>query len=286
MSARDTALSLPSLGAADTGHPHKWLVLVAVSTGLILGILDASVVNIAIPTLMSGLSASVSEISWVLNAYNVAQAVLFLTFGRLAERFGQRVVFIGSLVVFTVFSLACGLSPNVEWLIVFRIGQAVGAAGIVPVSLIILLSAFPQREHGLATGLWGSLGTVAAIIGPPIGGVLIQYATWNWIFFMNVPIGIVAIAISLLVVPELRRDEDGAGIDLPGILLVGSGHRLSDPGDHRGRRLGLGIGARDRPACWPPSCSPLVSSFGRNGPRGPCSTSPSSGSRRSPRRRS
>jgi EmrB/QacA subfamily drug resistance transporter len=221
LSARDTALSLPSLGAADTGHPHKWLVLVAVSTGLILGILDASVVNIAIPTLMSGLSASVSEISWVLNAYNVAQAVLFLTFGRLAERFGQRVVFIGSLVVFTVFSLACGLSPNVEWLIVFRIGQAVGAAGIVPVSLIILLSAFPQREHGLATGLWGSLGTVAAIIGAPIGGVLIEYATWNWIFFMNVPIGIVAIAISLLVVPELRRDEDGAGIDLPGIVLSG-----------------------------------------------------------------
>jgi EmrB/QacA subfamily drug resistance transporter len=220
--AREAVLSLPPLQAPDSGHPHKWLVLVAVSTGLILGILDASVVNIAIPTLMSGLNASVSEISWVLNAYNVAQAVLFLTLGRLAERYGQRVVFIGSLVIFTVFSLACGLSPNVEWLIVFRIGQAVGAAGIVPVSLIILLSAFPAREHGLATGLWGSLGTVAAIIGPPIGGVLIQYATWNWIFFMNVPIGIVAIAISLFVVPELRRDQDGAGIDFPGILLSGT----------------------------------------------------------------
>lgn len=194
-------------------------MLVAVSTGLILGILDVSVVNIAIPTLMTGLSASVSEISWVLNAYNVAQAVLFLTLGRLAERFGQRLIFVGSLVVFTVFSLACGLAPNVEWLIIFRVGQAVGAAGIVPVSLIILLSAFPARQHGFATGLWGSLGTLAAIIGPPIGGVLIEYASWHWIFFMNVPIGVVAVGISLFTVPELRRDRDGAGIDLPGIVL-------------------------------------------------------------------
>ncbi len=207
---------------AGAGHPHKWLVLTAVSTGLILGILDASVVNIAIPTLMTGLSATVAQISWVLNAYNVAQAVLFLTLGRLAERFGQRVVFIGSLIVFTVFSLACGLSPNVEWLIVFRIGQAVGAAGIVPISLIILLSAFPPREHGLATGLWGSLGTLAAIIGPPIGGVLIQYASWRWIFFMNVPIGIAAVGIAVFVVPEFRRDAGGAGIDLPGIVLSGA----------------------------------------------------------------
>lgn len=211
-----------ALSQGYQGHPHKWLVLAAVSTGLILGILDASVVNIAIPSLMEGLSATVAEISWVLNAYNVAQAVLFLTLGRLAERYGQRLIFIGCLVVFTLFSLACGLSPNVQWLIVFRIGQAIGAAGIVPVSLIILLSAFPARQHGLATGLWGSLGTLAAIIGPPLGGVLIQYASWHWIFFLNVPIGVVAVGIALFVVPELRRDQGGTGIDLPGILLSGT----------------------------------------------------------------
>jgi EmrB/QacA subfamily drug resistance transporter len=210
-----------TFAVAETGHPRKWWILGAVSAGLILGILDASVVNIAVPTLMEDLPASVAEVSWVLNVYNIVQAVLFLSLGRLAERYGQRLIFISSLVIFTLFSLGCGLASSVDQLIVLRIGQAVGAAGMVPVSLIILLSAFPRHQHGLATGLWGAIGTLAAIIGPPLGGVLIEYASWSWIFFMNVPIGIVAVAVSVAVVPELRRDQDGAGIDLPGILLSG-----------------------------------------------------------------
>jgi Major Facilitator Superfamily len=147
------------LDDADRGHPHKWLILAAVSTGLILGILDASVVNIAIPALIRDLPASVGQASWVLNVYNIMQAVLFLSLGRVAERYGQRRVFVASLAVLALSSLGCGLAGNVEQLIVLRAGQAIGAAGMVLVSLIILLRAFPRRQHGLATGRWGALAS-------------------------------------------------------------------------------------------------------------------------------
>jgi MFS family permease len=148
----------PTPDSADqlqNGHPHTWLVLASVSAGLVLGVLDASVVSIAVPTLMRELPASVAEVSWVLNAYNIVQAVLFLSLGRLAERYGQKLVFVISLALFTLFSLGCGLATTVDQLIIMRVGQGVGAAGMVPVSLIILLAAFPRRQHGLATGLWG-----------------------------------------------------------------------------------------------------------------------------------
>ncbi|MBN1460742.1 MAG: MFS transporter [Armatimonadetes bacterium] len=208
-----------SFAYGDRSGIQKWLVLAAASTGLILGILDTTVVNIAVPALMRDLQASVMQVSWVLNGYSLGQAALFLTLGRLAERYGRRLIFVSSLVLFTLFSFACGLAPSVGWLVVFRVGQAVGAAGIVPISLIILLSAFPPAQHGLATGLWGAFGTLAGIIGPPVGGLLLQYASWRWIFFINVPIGIVAIGVSLLVVPELRRDTRAGGVDCLGIAL-------------------------------------------------------------------
>lgn len=203
----------------EQGHPHKWLVLVTVSLGLILAILDISVVNIAIPALIRDLGTTVSGVSWVINGYNITQAVLLLSFGRLADRYGQRRVFLFSLSLFTLFSLACGFSANIDQLIGFRLGQAVGAAGIVPISLIILLGAFPPHQHGLATGLWGAIGTVAAVVGPPVGGLFIEYASWNWIFFMNVPVGIVAVVLAILVVPEIRRDTESASLDLGGIGL-------------------------------------------------------------------
>jgi len=202
-----------------TGHPRKWWILIAVSLGMILGLLDISVVNIAIPALIRDLHTTVGGVSWVLNAYNIAQAVLLLSFGRLADRYGQRLMFVASLALFTLASLACGLAGSIEQLVAFRIIQAIGAAGMVPISLIILLGAFPSYQHGLATGLWASIGTVAAIAGPPVGGLLIEYASWHWIFFMNVPVGIAAVVMALLLVPEIRRDTKSASLDLPGIAL-------------------------------------------------------------------
>jgi len=205
----------------DCGHPRKWIILATVAFGMFMSLLDATVVNIAIPAMMTDLGTDLAELSWVLNAYGIAIAVLFLSFGRLADRYGERLVFAIGLALFTGFSFLCGLAPSTGWLIGFRVGQAVGAAAMVPVSLVIMLGAFPRRQHGLATGLWGSLGSIAAVVGPPIGGVLVHAAGWNWIFFINAPVGVLALTATFLFVPEHRRDPHGAGIDGGGILLSG-----------------------------------------------------------------
>ncbi|MCL5735957.1 MAG: DHA2 family efflux MFS transporter permease subunit, partial [Actinobacteria bacterium] len=119
------------------------------------------------------------------------------------------------------FSLACGLAPNIGWLIAFRVGQSIGAAAMIPVSLTILMSAFPRHQHGMATAFWGVMGSVAAAVGPTLGGILTQYASWHWIFYVNVPLGIITIAGALVFVPEHRQDLGSSGIDLLGIALSG-----------------------------------------------------------------
>ncbi len=209
--------------ALDNGHPHKWLILSAVSLGMFMALLDATIVNIAIPAIITDLHTTLTKVSWVLNAYNLAMVAFFLSMGRIADRYGQKRVFLGGIIVFTLFSLLCGFSPNIYWLIVFRVGQAVGGAAMAPISLSILMGAFPKRQHGQAVALWGALGTVAAAIGPTLGGLLVTYVSWKWIFFVNVPIGVGALIFALAVVPEVRRAEGGQGIDLVGILLAAGG---------------------------------------------------------------
>jgi len=204
-----------------TGHPRKWVILGVVALGMFMALLDSTIVNIAIPAIVADLNTSLANVSWVLNAYNIGLAVLFLTFGRIADRFGQKRVFLLGLFLFTAFSLACGLAPNIGWLIGFRIGQAIGAAAMIPVSLTILMSAFPREQHGMATALWGAMGGVAAAVGPTLGGVLVQYVSWHWIFYVNVPIGVITIVAALSIVPEYRRDVGSASIDLPGIAFSG-----------------------------------------------------------------
>lgn len=203
---------------STTSSDRKWLVLIAVSLGLFMALLDATIVNIAVPAIMKDLGASIASVSWVLNGYNLALAVLFLSVGRIADRFGQKRLFALGLGLFTLFSLAAGLAPSIEWLIVFRLGQAVGAAAMVPISLTILLGVFPREQHGLATGLWAALGAVAAALGPSLGGLLTEYGAWQWIFFVNVPVGVVALLATWRWVPEHRRAAL-ARIDVGGIAL-------------------------------------------------------------------
>lgn len=234
-----------------TGYPRKWVILGVVALGMFMALLDSTIVNIAIPAIVADLKTSLANVSWVLNAYNIGLAVLFLTFGRIADRFGQKRVFLLGLFLFTAFSLACGLAPNIGWLIGFRIGQSIGAAAMIPVSLTILMSAFPREQHGMATALWGAMGAVAAAVGPTLGGVLVQYVSWHWIFYVNVPIGIVAIVGALLIVPEHRGDVASASIDLPGIGFSGVAFfaltlgliQGNSWGWSSGRILGLLIGA-------------------------------------------
>ena len=231
----------------DEGHPRKWLILAAVSLGMFMALLDVTIVNIAIPAIISDLHTTVTHVSWVLNAYSLVLAALFLSMGRVSDRFGQKRVFVAGLVAFTVFSLLCGLAPNIGWLIAFRAGQGIGGAALSTVSLAIVLGAFPKRQQGTAVGLWGALGTIAAAIGPTLGGLLVTYASWHWIFFVNVPIGIAALVFALLVIPEHRREGASGGIDMPGHRDLRGRPLPAHPGPDRGQRLGLDLGPHPRP---------------------------------------
>jgi EmrB/QacA subfamily drug resistance transporter len=216
-------VTAPAL-APDQGHPRKWWILVAVSVGMFMALLDVTIVNIAMPRIIPDLHTNLTHASWVLNAYSLVLAVSFLSMGRIGDKYGLKRVFIFGLATFTLFSLLCGLAPNIGWLIAFRAGQGLGGAALLTISLAIVLGAFPRRQQGMAVGLWGALGTAAAAVGPTMGGLLVTYGNWHWIFFVNVPIGVAAIVFTALIVPARvgsRRLE--GGIDIPGILIAGVG---------------------------------------------------------------
>ncbi len=209
---------------ADEGHPHKWWILIVVSFGMFMALLDVTIVNIAMPAIITDLHTTVSQASWVLNAYNLVLAVAFLSMGRVGDRYGQKRVFIFGLATFTIFSLLCGFAPNIVWLVAFRAGQGLGGAALLTISLAIVLGAFPKRQQGSAVGIWGALGTAAAAVGPVLGGVLVTYGHWSWIFFVNVPIGIVAVVVCAIIIPrgEHKAKPEG-GIDIPGMVMSGAG---------------------------------------------------------------
>jgi EmrB/QacA subfamily drug resistance transporter len=222
-----TAADTAHTDAADTGHPRKWLILIAVSVGMFMALLDVTIVNIAIPAIITDLRTNVTSVSWVLNAYSLVLAAFFLSMGRVSDRYGQKRVFVFGLVTFTAFSLLCGLSPNIGWLIAFRAGQGLGGAALLTLSLAIVLGAFPKHQQGMAVGLWGALGTAAAAVGPTLGGLLVTYGGahgWKWIFFVNVPIGVAAVIFALAVVPHrVHRGHAEGGIDVPGIAVSAGG---------------------------------------------------------------
>ncbi len=198
---------------------NPWLVLVVLTTGFFMILLDTTIVNVAIPAMSTGLNATLDEILWVLNAYVLVYAVLLITAGRLGDLFGQRNLFAIGLAVFTLASAACGFSQNATELIAARIVQGVGGALLTPQTLAILTSIFPPERRGAAFGVWGAVGGLATITGPTLGGALITYASWPWIFFINVPIGIAAFILTFAIVPDLRL-ERRQGWDVVGVLLA------------------------------------------------------------------
>ncbi len=206
----------------ETPTKGRWLILVTVGLGLFMALIDATIVNIAIPAVMDDLDTSVTNVSWVLNAYNLCLAVLVLAAGTVADRFGQKRVFITGLVLFTGFSAACGLAPSIGWLVAFRVGQAVGAAALIPISLAVITRAFPKEKYGVAVGVWGAIGAVAAACGPSIGGLLVEYLSWEWIFFVNLPIGVLAVVMAALYVSE-HREPSKTRLDVLGLLGSAAG---------------------------------------------------------------
>lgn len=201
---------------------NPWLVLVVLTTGFFMILLDTTIVNVAIPAMSTGLNATLDEILWVLNAYVLVYAVLLITAGRLGDLFGPRNMFALGLVIFTAASAACGFAQTATELIAARIVQGVGGALLTPQTLSILTSIFPPERRGAAFGIWGAVGGLATITGPTLGGALITYASWPWIFFINVPIGIGALILTFAIIPDLRPGRR-QGWDIVGVVLATAG---------------------------------------------------------------
>jgi EmrB/QacA subfamily drug resistance transporter len=206
----------------DDEH-RKWWTLLAVSFGLFMIMLDNTVVNVALPSIQRDLNVDVSSLEWVVNGYFLTFAVLMLSGGKLADLFGRRRIFIFGLVVFTLSSLACGLATNGETLIAARAVQGVGAALMSPATLSIITATFPPRQRGMAMGIWVGVSAVALALGPITGGLLAEYATWSWIFFINVPIGAFAILAARIVIRETKDTSLEQRLDLPGLATSGAG---------------------------------------------------------------
>src|SRR5260370_24570120 len=201
---------------------NPWLVLVVLTTGFFMILLDTTIVNVAIPAMSKGLNATLDEILWVLNAYILVYAVLLIPAGRLGDLFGQRNMCALGLAVFTLASALCGFSQNSTELIAARIVQGIGGALLTPQTLSIITSIFPPERRGAAFGIWGGVAGLATIAGPTIGGALITYIDWRWIFFINVPIGVGALIATFAIIPDLRPGRHH-GWDVVGVILVTAG---------------------------------------------------------------
>jgi EmrB/QacA subfamily drug resistance transporter len=199
------------------GNP--WAVLLVVSLGFFMTLLDLTIVNIAIPDMITRLHASLDDILWVINAYALVLAVLVITAGRLGDLVGPRVLFTAGIALFTAASVACGLSPSPGWLIGFRAVQGLGAALLMPQTLTIITNTFPPERRGAAFGVWGAVAGVATIAGPTLGGLLVTAFDWRYIFFVNLPIGVIVMVLIPLIIPDVKLGRRHR-FDIPGVLLA------------------------------------------------------------------
>ncbi len=200
---------------------RKWLTLGAVTFALFMIMLDNTVVNVALPSIQSDLGVGISELEWIVNAYALTFAVLMLSGGKLADLYGRKRIFLVGLLVFSLSSLACGLATSGGMLIGARAVQGAGAALMMPATLGIISATFELRERGMAFGIWAGVSAMALALGPIVGGVLAEHADWSWIFFINVPVGIVGIVAGWLVIRESRDTSAIQRLDLPGLVTSG-----------------------------------------------------------------
>jgi EmrB/QacA subfamily drug resistance transporter len=201
---------------------NPWATVMVICLGFFMIMLDTTIVYVATPSMLAGLHASLDEVLWVFNGYLLAYAVLLITAGRLGDVFGPRNLFAVGLVVFTAASAACGLSHDATQLIAARVVQGIGGALLAPQSLTILAATFPASRRGAALGIWGAVVGLSTVAGPTLGGLIVTYLDWPWIFFLNVPVGIIALAATLLIVPDLRPGASHS-FDIVGTLLASAG---------------------------------------------------------------
>jgi EmrB/QacA subfamily drug resistance transporter len=202
-------------------------------------LLDLTIVHVAMPSMQRGLNASLNDVMWVNSAYLLAFAVPLLLTGRLGDRFGPKRLYLVGLVLFTLASLACGLSGDAETLIAARVVQGVGAAAMTPQTMAFITHLFPADRRGAPLGIWGSVAGLATVSGPLLGGVLVTHLGWQWIFFVNIPVGVVALTLLLLWVPDLQTGR-AHRFDFLGVVLCCAGLGLVVFGIQNGEAFGWG----------------------------------------------
>jgi len=196
-------------------------VIALTGIGSLMAALDTLVVTTALSTIRIDLGASVEALEWTVNAYNLSFAVLLITAAALGDRFGRRNLYALGLGVFTAASVLCALAPGVGWLIAARAAQGVGAALVMPLGLALLSAAFPPERRGAAIGIFSAVTGVSVALGPLVGGAVVEGLAWEWIFWLNVPIGLATIPLVLTRMRESRGPD--TGLDIPGLALITAG---------------------------------------------------------------
>ncbi len=197
---------------------NPWAILLVLSLGFFMILLDMTIVYVATPSILTSLHTSLDQVLWVFNGYLLAFAVLLITAGRVGDIFGPRQLFAAGLVLFTVASALCGLSQTDTQLIAARVLQGVGGAMLAPQTLTIITSIFPAERRGAAFGIWGAVAGISTILGPTLGGLIVTNWEWRWIFYMNVPLGVIALIGTFVLIPDLRPGRRHR-LDLVGVAL-------------------------------------------------------------------
>src|SRR5438132_6994110 len=216
----------------------RW-VLAATTVASSMAFIDGTVVNVALPALQTNLNATIVDVQWVIEAYSLLLAALLLVGGSVGDHFGRRRVFLVGVALFAFASAWCGFAANIGQLIAARAVQGLGAALLVPGSLAIISSSFPENERGRAIGTWSGFSAITAAIGPVIGGWLIEHVSWRAVFFINIPLALLVILISLWRVPE-SSDQESQGLDWLGAALAALGLGALVYGLIESSRLGFG----------------------------------------------
>src|SRR4051794_24607547 len=206
-----------------TDENRRWWTLGAMCFALFMVMLDNTVVNVALPSIQRDLHASISGLEWTVNAYTLSFAVLLVTGGRLGDLFGRRRMFLFGVVTFAASSAFIGFAQTDTWLVAGRAIQGIGAAFMMPGTLSIISNTFPAEERGKAIGTWAGVSALALAIGPVVGGALSEYVSWRAIFFLNLPVAVGAVVVTLYAARESRDETTKHTVDWPGIATLSVG---------------------------------------------------------------
>jgi MFS transporter, DHA2 family, multidrug resistance protein len=216
-------LEATALHAAEPEQVNKWAVAVAVATGALLEVIDTSIVNVALAEIQSAVGATLTQVSWVVSSYAVANVIVLPLSAWLGQRFGKKRYFVFSMIGFVVASMLCGVATSLPVLVAARVLQGLAGGGLLAKAQAILFETFPREEQAMAQGFFGAIAIAGPVVGPTLGGFITTHSSWRWIFFVNVPIGIAAVLLSMSALPKDKPREPSGSIDWLAIALLAVG---------------------------------------------------------------